>query len=74
MTHDSHVTVLSVLTLWYSDEDENMLVEIKAVRLRWAQYFQLFSVSEGKEERIIVKRADRRMLVYDNIKNGETET
>ena len=33
MTHDSHVTVLSVLTLQYGDEDENMLVEIKAVRL-----------------------------------------
>ena len=57
------------------DKDGNMLVEVNAVRHRWAKYFdELVNVKDGVQASVVAVGDDRRMPVFGRLSDRGVES
>ena len=57
------------------DRDGNMLVEGKAVRHRWAEYFdELLNVQDGVQANVVAIGGDRRMPMFGRLNDRVVES
>ena len=57
------------------DRDRNMLIEGKAARRRWSEYFEeLLNVQDGVQANVVAVGSDRKMLVFGRLNDRGVES